>query len=137
MKNKTLYLIWCGLFILCAALGFIPAPSGIVKVLLCSVSAVFFIPGSILLLRSYQTKNPTHCKAVIALSLSSLIATLVFLILNFLSINVSEAAGNLLYGFLVIFSSPMVCSQYWFASIFLWACLLMTGLSLLHRIKSK
>jgi hypothetical protein len=58
------------------------------------------------------------------------VTTLVLLVLNFRSGNASDAAGDFLYGLLVVLSAPMVCSQYWFIPLFLWACLLMTSLSI-------
>ena len=50
--------------------------------------------------------------------------TAVFLVLNILSVLWSEVLGNILYGILVIVSSPMVCCGGYAVSIFLWACLL-------------
>lgn len=128
MKNKTLYLIWGGLFILCGLLGFIPAPAGFLKGLLVALSAVFFVPGWILLYRG-------QAKAVRNLSLASLGVTLLLLVLNFLSGRAAQAVGDYLYGLLVIFSAPMVCSQYWFFSLFVWACLLMAGISAVRKTK--
>ena len=135
MKNKTLYPIWGGLFIICALLGFIPAPEGFLKVLLILVAAAFFVPGWILLYRADRDKDVASLKLIRGISLCSLGATLLFLVLNFMSGRGSEMAGELLYNFLVIFSTPMVCAQYWVASIFLWACLLMTSLSCLKKAK--
>ena len=64
------------------------------------------------------------------------IATALFLlVLNFLSGNASDAMGEFLYGLLVMLSAPMVCSQYWFVPLFLWACLLMTAISLREKKK--
>lgn len=135
MKSKTWYLIWGGLYVLCAALGFVSVPEDFPEILLMIPAGLFFVPGWALLLRSHRQKDPTHAKAVTAISLCSLISTLIFLVLNFLSGQASQAAGNLLYGLLVIFSAPMVCARYWLASLFLWACLLMTGLSLGKKVK--
>ena len=130
MSNKTLYYIWGGLFILCALLGFIPAPTGLVKVLMVLCSLVFFVPGSVLLYLSKQEGDLRTIRVVRNLSLISLIVTLVLLVLNFLSGKATDAVGDFLYGLLVMLSAPMVCSQYWFLSLFLWACLLMTAISL-------
>lgn len=130
MSNKTLYYIWGGLFILCALLGFIPEPTGLVKVLMVLCSLVFFVPGSMLLYLSKQEGDLRTIRVVRNLSLISLIVTLVLLVLNFLSGKATDAVGDFLYGLLVMLSAPMVCSQYWFLSLFLWACLLMTSLSL-------
>ena len=63
------------------------------------------------------------------LSIISLSVTLLLLVLNFLSGKASNAMGDFLYGLLTMLSAPMVCSQYWFLPLFLWACLLMTAIS--------
>lgn len=131
MKSKHWYILWGCLYILCAFLGFIPQPEGFWKVLLMLAAAAFFVPGWVLLYFAHSRQDLGHARVIRSLSLISLAATLIFLVLNFLSGNISEAGGDLLYGFLVIFSSPMVCAQYWIASLFLWACLLMTSLSIL------
>lgn len=128
MKNKTLYLIWGGLFILCGLLGFIPEPNGFLKAVLVVFSVIFFAPAWILVYRG-------QAKTVGILSAVSLGSTLLLLVMNFLSGRAEQAAGEFLYGLLVFFSSPMICSQYWVLSLFLWACLLMTGLSAFKKEK--
>ena len=137
MKNKHWFMLWGGLYILCVLLGFIPSPEGFLKAVLIFVAAAFFVPGWVLLYFAHSRKEPETARAVRTLSLLSLGSTLFFLVMNLLSGHASEAAGNLLYGFLVIFSSPMVCSQYWIASLFLWACLLMTSISILRKAKKR
>ena len=121
MNHKRLYFVWGGLFILCGLLGFIPEPAGLGKWLLVALSVGFFVPGWVLLYRGKR-------KLIRNLSLLSLLVTLLLLVLNFMSGRASEAAGDFLYGLLVFLSAPMVCSQYWIISLFLWACLLMSGL---------
>lgn len=135
MKNKILYWIWGCLFILCALLGFIPEPDGFLKVLLIIAAAAFFVPGWALLYRACRTQDLGTLKMICSLCFISLGSTLLFLVLNLLSGKGSALAGELLYGFLIIFSSPMVCSQYWVASLFLWACLLMAGFSAIKKLK--
>ena len=121
MNHKILYFVWGGLFILCGLLGFIPEPAGLGKWLLVALSVGFFVPGWVLLYRGKR-------KLIRNLSLLSLLVTLLLLVLNFMSGRASEAAGDFLYGLLVFLSAPMVCSQYWIISLFLWACLLMSSL---------
>lgn len=130
MRNKTLYLIWGGLFIFCGLLGFIPEPAGLVKALMVLSSVVFFVPGGLLLYSGKKEGDFRTIGIVRNLSLISLGVTLLLLVLNFLSGHASNAVGDFLYGLLVFLSSPMICSQYWFLSLFLWACLLMTSLSI-------
>jgi hypothetical protein len=116
-------------------LGFIPQPEGFLYVLLLITGILFFVPGGLLLYHAYCNKDIATMAVIRNVSLISLSATLIFLVLNFLSANATKAAGDLLYGFLVIFSSPMVCSQNWLISLFLWACLLMTSISLQKQAK--
>lgn len=137
MKNKTIFMIWGGLFILCALLGFIPTPEGFVKGLLIFAAAVFFVPGWILYYRGQQKQDLSLLCLLRGISLVSLGTTFLFLVLFFLSAGKKAAASSLLYGFLVIFSAPMVCSQYWIASLFLWACLLMACLSSIRKAKKQ
>ena len=122
MKNKTLSLIWGGLFILCGLLGFIPEPTGFLKGLMVALSVLFFVPGWILLRRG-------QAKTVGVLGAVSLSVTLFLLVLNLLSGQAVQAAGDFLYGLLVFFSAPMICGQYWVLSLFLWACLMLSGFS--------
>ena len=129
MSNKTLYYIWGGLFIFCGLLGFIPQPEGIVKVLMVVASLVFFVPGGLLLYLGKKEGNYGTIAVVRNLAIISLAVTLFLLVMNFLSGKASAAMGDFLYGLLVMLSAPMVCSQYWFLPLFLWACLLMTAIS--------
>ena len=129
MSNKTLYYIWGGLFIFCGLLGFIPQPEGIVKVLMVVASLVFFVPGGLLLYVGKKEGNYGTIAVVRNLAIISLAVTLFLLVMNFLSGKASAAMGDFLYGLLVMLSAPMVCSQYWFLPLFLWACLLMTAIS--------
>ena len=136
MSKKTLYFIWGGLFILCGLLGFIPEPEGLIKALMVVSSLVFFVPGGMLLYLGKQEGDFQTITVVRTLSIISLAVTLFLLVLNFLSGNASDAMGNFLYGLLVFLAAPMVCSQYWFLSLFLWACLLMTALTFGKKNKS-
>ena len=129
MSKKTLYWIWGGLFIFCGLLGFIPQPEGIVKALMVVSSLVFFVPGGILLYLGKKEQDYGAIGVVRNLSIISLAVTLLLLVLNFLSGKASDAMGEFLYGLLTMLSAPMICSQYWFLSLFLWACLMMTAIS--------
>ena len=124
MKNHTLLALWGGLFALCAGLGFIPEPEGVLKGLMVTVSIAFFVPGLLLIRLSTRTGDRHTLTLIRNLSAASLGLTVVLLIANFLSVSASETVGNILHSILVIVSSPMVCSGYWVLSLFLWACLL-------------
>ena len=131
MKKSTLFGLWAGLFIICAGLGFIPSPAGGLRILLTALSIGFFVPPAVLLYRAKQTGDGHTLQLLRNLSALSLLATIVLLVLNFLSAFWPKFWGDLLHGMLVVVSSPMVCSGYWALSLFGWACLLMVSLKLL------
>ena len=129
MEKKHLYYLWAGLFILTALLGFITEPNGLLKALMVMAAVGFFVPPALLL----KQGDFQDIKLVRNLSLVSLITTTVLLVLNVMSVLASEAVGTGLYALLILLSAPMVCSQYWALSMFLWACLLMVSLKLLKK----
>lgn len=127
MNQKYLFALWGGLFALCAGLGFIPEPAGILKGLMVVLAVACFVPG-FLLLRSASRKKDRRTVALVRnLAAASLIVTVVLLVLNFLSVLTSETLGTVLYYVLIIVSAPMVCGQYWVLSLFLWACLMLAA----------
>ena len=128
MTKKVLFSLWGVLFIVCAGLGFIPEPAGILRGLLTGISVLFFVPPALLLYRAGKTQDDGSRLLVRNLSALSLMLTLILLVLNFLTALGSDVLGRILYSVLIIVSSPMVCSGYWALSLFLWACLLMGSL---------
>ena len=124
MNKKMLFTLWGVLFILCAGLGFIPAPTGALKGLMTALSVLFFLPPALLLWKA----DRETAMLIRNLSMLSLGVTLVTLIMNFVMAVSSEFLGNVLHYVLVIVSAPMICSGYWVLSLFLWACLLMVSL---------
>ena len=135
MSRKLLFARWGGLFILCAGLGFIPEADGFFAGLMKILAITFFVPGFVLLYRSKRTGDRNTVVLIRNLSAASLIATVVLIVANFLSIGAGEAAGDALYAMLVILSSPMICGGSWLMSLFLWACLLVSSLEILDRRK--
>ena len=133
MNKKLLYLLWAGLFILCACCGFIPQPEGPLVLLMTICSLLFFLPPGLLLWDSGRQQDLHTIKLIRNLSALSLGLTLVLLILNFLTVLRSEFLGSVLHYILVIVSSPMICSGHWAMSLFLWACLLMASVRQLKR----
>ena len=123
-KKKTLYILWGFLFILCAGLGFIPEATGFGKAVLAFLGLIFFLPGAILLWDAISCGDRKTVLQIRLLSLSWLVVTLLLLVGNLLSVNASQTVGNLLYGALVILSSPLACGQFWELTLFLWASLL-------------
>ncbi len=142
MSKKMWFLLWGGLFVLCAALGFLPEPvcapseDGSVcwlRVVMTILSVVFFLPPAVLLHQAGKEKNVPMQQLIRNLSSLSLGLTLVMLILNFWSALGPEILGTLLHYVLVVVSTPMICSGQWALSLFLWACLLMVSLRQLRR----
>lgn len=129
MKKSFLLALWGGMFVLCAGLGFVPAPTGAGRVLLTLLAVAFFVPPALLL----RTGDRDTVKLVRNLAAISLGATGLLLALNFLMALGSETLGNVLHGILTIVSSPMICSGYWALSLFLWACLLMGSFKVLSK----
>lgn len=123
MSRKNWYILWAALFAVCAGCGFIPNPAGALRVVLTALGLLFFVPGIVLLMQ----KEPKDRQVIFRLSSASLVLTAVLLILNFVSLGWPEWVGNLVYGFLVIGSAPMVCIGPWVLSLFLWACLMVAA----------
>ncbi len=124
MKKIILYSIWLVLYGLCAALGHIAEPAGGQAVAMLVVSLLFFVPGIILLIDALRTSDKKGLTLLRWISGASLGFTLVLLVVNILSVANSQAAGLVLYEILIFVSVPMVCSQHWLLSLFLWALLL-------------
>ena len=132
MKTKRLWLRWLYMFILCAALGFVPQPSQfIVKALLVIAAVCFFIPG-VLLLSKGHTKTT---KQVMAVSAVALVLTTVLVIFNFASVLLPDAWGTAAHIVMGILTTPMLCGQYWILSLFGWAILLSAGMFLLPKYR--
>ena len=129
MNKKTFFILWGALFVLCAGLGFLPEPGGVLKGAMTAASALFFLPPFLLL---YRADRDTAL-LIRNLSALSLGVTLVTLILNFVLAVSSETLGNILHYILVVVSAPMVASGYWGLSLFLWACVLMVSLKMLKK----
>ena len=133
MSKKFLYTLWGALFILCAGLGFIPAPAGFLKFLMVALSLAFFAVPACLVKQLEKERNRMHLTVIRNLALTSLVLTVALIMANFFSLMAPEGLGNALYVLLVIVSAPMVCSQYWVLSLFGWACLMLWTRSLLKK----
>ena len=127
MKSQFLYALWGALFILCAGLGFIPEPAGVLRVLLTGLSILFFLPPAVLVWRGRREKDRMALSLVRNLSIASLSLSVLLIIANFLTVFRSELLGDILHGVLVVVSSPMICSGHWAMSLFFWACLLISS----------
>ena len=133
MKSQFLYALWGALFILCAGLGFIPEPAGVLRVLLTGLSILFFLPPALLVWKGRREKDRMALSLVRNLSIASLSLSVLLIIANFLTVFRSELLGDILHGVLVVVSSPMICSGHWAMSLFFWACLLIASLKPPYR----
>lgn len=127
MKHRFLFALWDGLFILCAGLGFIPEPAGVLQNVMTVLAVACFAPPGLILWQERQVKSSPDRVLVRNLSALSLGLTLVLLVANFLTAVSSETLGTVMHYVLVIVSSPMICSGYWAGSLFCWACLLVAS----------
>ena len=127
MKNKSLLAIWGIFYIICAGLGFIPEPEGAVRIFLTAISVLFFVPPAILLFDAFSAGDEKTIRLIRLLSALSLALTLVLLTANFLAALGAGWLGTLLHILLVIGTAPMLCSNYWVLSLFLWAVLLVAS----------
>lgn len=133
MKNHTLLALWGGLFALCAAMGFIAAPAGALRVFMKLLAIAFFIPPALLLRSAAKDGDRNTVLLVRNLALGSLALTAVLIIVNFLSALGSPLLGSILHSVLVVVSSPMICSGHWALSLFLWASLMTAAIMILKK----
>lgn len=118
MSNTVLFALWGALYALCAGLGFVAAPGPALRLLMLALSLAMFVPPFLL-----NRKGNRRVRLLVRnLSLAWLIATAILLPANFLAALAPEMLGNFLHGLLTVLSSPLVCSDSWALTIFLWAC---------------
>ena len=125
MKTRNLYLLWLGLYILCAGLGLIQIRNAFIHILLGIFALAFYLPA-ILLLHQAITKG--HKKSLLCvryISLASLVLTLILFVANILCVYASETVGKLLDALLHLVSVPMFCCYWRIFGLFLWSCLFM------------
>lgn len=123
MKKYILYGIWFCLYVTCLFLGYVTEPDQAQQVALLLMALIFFVPGVLLLIDAHRAKDAKTLCILRWISAVSLGLTVVLLIANVASALAPDAVGNALYELLIIVSVPMVCSQHWLVSLFLWACL--------------
>ena len=133
MNKKLLFILWAGLFVLCAALGFVSDPGVALKILMYLLSFGFFGLGGWILWQAKEQEDHATLILIRALSAASLVMTMMLLVINFLSVFSALWVGNLLHHMLVIVSAPMFCAPSWATSLFLWACLMVVS----HNILTK
>ena len=133
MSNTVLYALWAGLYALCAALGFVTGPGPALRLLMILLSAALFVPPFLLNYRSAKTKDRRTLELVRNLALGWLVVTSLLLVVSFMTVFSPVWVGNLLHSLLTISSSPLVCSDNWALSIFLWACVFFDARSKLKK----
>ena len=135
MVKKSLYIAWAFMLLLCGLLGFVVVQGGPAYAVMIFLAVLCFIPPVIIVVLSVRQGSAPDLRRVRNVSALSLGMTLVLLLGNFLTVAAPEWVGNLLYGALVVFSSPMICGQIWILSLLLWAALLWSCLVLQRKIK--
>ena len=123
MKNPILFVLWGCLHVLCVGLGTVKEPEGFGKALLVLTSLIYFLPAILILRDGISHGKKKQISAVRWTAAASLGLTLALLVINFLSVGAGANTGRLVYDILNIVSAPMLCSQYWVMSLFIWACL--------------
>lgn len=133
MKAKKLYGIWLGLYLLCAALGFIGSRNIFVHILLGLAACGFYIPGIVLLYRAICQQDKKQLLRVRLLSLSCLVLTLLMIVLNIVAVQAGQTVGIILHILLSLVSVPMTCFYWQGLGLFLWACLFIASFPRLWR----
>ena len=124
MKKILLYGSWVCVYAVCALLGALVAePEGVRRLIVIFFSLLFFVPPAILLVDARKAQEEKTLQVLRCISGASLALTMLLLVGNVLSALGSEALGTVLYWLLLFVSVPMICSQHWFLSLFLWACI--------------
>lgn len=130
---KKYWLSWYSLLLICAILGFLPEPAGFWKFLCVSMSVISFIPGGLLLKYAYDRQNKKTLRQIRNISIVALSLAIVLYALNVVSVLMDKIWGDIFYVMLVIGTTPMVCAQYWVLSLFGWAMLMWTSITLLRK----
>lgn len=127
MRRSTLWIIWGVFYIICAGLGFIPEPAGIVRAMLFLLSLLFFVPPAVLLHEAKKAGDRATLLRLRRICAASLGLTLALLIGSILSALGTAALDTPLHIALGLVSAPMFCSNYWVVSLYLWAVLLIAS----------
>ena len=128
MKKKILYILWAVLYAVCVGLSFVKTPTRGETVILTLISLGYFVPPFWLFFLAKKERNRKAIKALRLVSGSVLALSMIFIILNILSVVAFTGLGKFLHVLLIVFSTPMVCAQIWAWPLFVWACLLILTL---------
>ena len=133
MKKTFLYWLWAFFYLLCAFISNVESPTSAQSLALTVLSLIFFIPPVILLVDAYKQKDTRTLSLLRLLAILSLTLTAAALIANIAAVGASDTWGIVLHQVLIFASVPMVCSQHYVLSMFLWACLLFAALPKIWR----
>jgi len=128
MKKKILYILWGVFYAVCVGLSFVKNPTPGEKWILIILSIGFFVPPYWLCILAKKENNRKAIKTLRLISGCVLALSMLFIILNILSVVFFTKLGYVLNVLLILFSAPMICAQIWVLPLFLWACLLMLSL---------
>lgn len=127
MRKTVLHIFWAAGFILCACLGFIQERTAGVQAFFTVLAVLSFVPPALCLYFAHQESDRKEARLVRNLSALSLGLTLLGLMLAIVTAPKGGAIASAVNVFLTVVSAPMYCGSSWAASLFLWACLLVTG----------
>lgn len=127
MRKTVLHILWAAGFILCACFGFIQDRTAGVQALFTVLSVISFLPPALCLYFAHRENDQKEARLVRNLAALSLGLTLLGLMLAILTAPKGGIPASAINIFLSIVSAPMYCSSSWAASLFFWACLLLTG----------
>ena len=135
MKKTFLYWLWVFFYLLCAFISNVASPTASQSAALTCLSLIFFIPPAILLADALKKNDEKTLSLLRLISILSLTLTSAALIANIAAVNASDTWGTVLHQLLIFASVPMVCSQHYVLSMFLWGCLLFATLPKLRKKK--
>ena len=128
MKKKIICAVWVFFYLICALISNVEQPDASQSAALTVLSLIFFVPPLILLVDALRDRDRKTLFILRLLSIVSLSLTLAALVANIAIVGASEIVGNVLHQVLIFVSVPMVCSQHYALSMFLWGCLLFATL---------
>lgn len=135
---------WLGMYLLCVALGMVQGATGAATIALMLISILFFLPPALLVYNELLSTRKRILKRIRWICVASLLLTTISLTTEFaiayLYVGgiVSPVAMNISHLITLLVSAPLYCSQTYYVSIFLWACLLFsTFIRLPHHPKKK
>ena len=132
-QKKTLYLVWAGLYLVCALLSLISNPGSLLQTLMFLFSMGYFVPPVILMLQALKAKDRKRLLLIRYTAMVWLLLAAVLLVLNIASATLAESWGKLVYYTMAVVCAPMISSQFYLLPVFLWACLLFAGFGRLPK----